>query len=244
MKIAAVIPARFGSTRFPGKPLAAIAGIPMIERVYRQVARFDRLSEVVVASDDERILNAVHSFGGKGLWTHPEARCGTDRVAEAAAALKLRDQDIVINVQGDQPLLDTRSLAQVIAPLIDAPALEMSTLAFRIAENRERNDPKDVKVTFDANGYALYFSRSPIPFCRDPEDAFPTYKHLGVYAYRRWFLDVFKAMPEGALERIEKLEQLRVLEHGRRIRIVITEYDSPEVDLPEDIARIERKIQV
>ncbi len=239
-KVIAIIPSRFGSTRFEGKSLALIAGKPMIQCVYDRTRRAECISDVVVATDDLRIFNAVKGFGGRAVMTSQNNRSGTDRIAEAAQKMELNDDDIVINVQGDQPLLDPRCLDEVVQPLLTDPNLKMSTLAFKILNKAEITSPKDVKVTFDADGFALYFSRSPIPYGRDALTVFDTYKHLGVYAYTKRFLDIFRRLPEGRLERIEKLEQLRALEYGHRIMVKVTEYDSPEVDLPEDIGRVEK----
>jgi 3-deoxy-manno-octulosonate cytidylyltransferase (CMP-KDO synthetase) len=242
MKIVAVIPSRFGSTRFEGKPLAVIAGQSMIQRVYQSAAKAAKVDQVVVATDDSRIVDAVNRFGGIAMMTSAHHRSGTDRVAEVAEKLELRSDDIVINVQGDQPLVDFRCFNQVVEPLIADHAIGMSTLAFRIADAQEYTNPKDCKVVMDRQGYALYFSRAPIPLARDAGEVFSSYKHLGIYAYTRRFLEIFRQLPMGNLERIEKLEQLRALENGHRIRVVLTEYDSPEVDVPEDIARMEKFI--
>lgn len=242
-EILAIIPSRYGSTRFPGKPLAKIAGRSMIQRVYENVKASKGITDIVVATDDRRIADAVMAFGGNAVITSAENRSGTDRAAEAANRLGIGPDDIVVNVQGDQPLLDPRCIDELIAPFLTTPDLEMSTLAFRIVNEREIHDPKDVKVTFDHQGYALYFSRSTIPYGRDTDTIFDTYKHLGFYAYKKSFLDIFTGLPEGKLEDIEKLEQLRAIEFGHRIRVVTTEYDSPEVDLPIDIERIEKVLQ-
>lgn len=240
MKIAVIIPSRYGSTRFDGKPLARIAGKPMIQMVYERAMQAEKVSEVVIATDDRRIIDAVERFGGRAVMTSEANRSGTDRVAEAAEKIGLGPDDIVINIQGDQPLIRPECLDDAVAPFLTDSGLEMSTLAFPIIRQEEITNPKDVKVTFDNNGYALYFSRSTIPFDRDGDSRFDTYKHLGVYAYTRRFLDEFRSLPEGRLEKIEKLEQLRAIEYGHRIKVVVTAYDSPEVDLPEDIARIEK----
>jgi 3-deoxy-manno-octulosonate cytidylyltransferase (CMP-KDO synthetase) len=240
MQIVAVIPSRYGSTRFAGKPLALICGKPMIRYVYESAKRSGIIDHVVVATDDPRIQAAVEQFGGQALLTSQSLRSGTDRSAEAATLLNLRDDDIVINIQGDQPLVDPRCFEQVVAPLKAKPDLGISTLAIQIADLREYCNPKDCKVVLDAGGFALYFSRAPIPFGRDTGQSFESYKHLGVYAYRKRFLDVFSRLPSGRLEEIEKLEQLRALEHGYPIYVAITPFDSPEVDVPEDIARIEK----
>jgi len=241
MKIATIIPARYQSSRFEGKPLASILGKPMIQHVYERAALSKATDMTFVATDDHRIQEAVEGFGGQVIMTNTVHHSGTDRLAEAATLLKLELNDIVINVQGDQPLIDPRSLDQVIAPFKTDDQLDMTTLAFRIIDTREKINPKDVKVVFDKDGNALYFSRAPIPFGRD-KPAVDMYKHLGVYAYRRRFLDRFNQFPQGILENIEKLEQLRVLEYGVPIRVVITQFDSPEVDVPDDIQRIEAKI--
>jgi 3-deoxy-manno-octulosonate cytidylyltransferase (CMP-KDO synthetase) len=239
--IVVIIPSRYGSSRFEGKPLAPICGQPMIQWVYERSRRAKNITDVVVATDDRRIFDAVSQFGGKALMTSEANRSGTDRVGEAAGLMGLAPEDLVINIQGDQPLIDPRCLDDLVAPflLADGAALDMATLAFKIVDQREITDPKDVKVTFNRAGDALYFSRSPIPFPRDAATPVDTYKHLGVYAYPRRFLEVFRGLPEGDLERIEKLEQLRALEHGYTIRVVLSPYDSPEVDLPVDISRVE-----
>lgn len=239
MKIVAIIPSRYGSTRFEGKPLARIFGKPMIQCVYERAVSAEMVDEVVVATDDTRIFSAVTGFGGKAIMTAAENRSGTDRVAEAAEKLNLSGNDIVVNIQGDQPLIHPSCIQEVAAPLIENPDIQMSTLAFKIINPEEISNPKDVKVTFDVMGNALYFSRSAIPFGRDASTVFDTFKHLGIYAYTRCFLDIFRSLPDGILENIEKLEQLRALEYGHRIRVVVTDHDSPEVDVPEDIHRIQ-----
>lgn len=241
--IVAVIPSRYASSRFEGKPLAEISGKPMIQRVYEQAKKNRTLREVVVATDDPRIAGAVNAFGGRVVMTSPTHRSGTDRTAEAAEILGLCGEDIVVNIQGDQPLIHPESLSEVAAPLLEDPELSMATLAFAIVDPRERTDPKDVKVVFDARGFALYFSRSLIPFPRDAGAEFPAFKHLGIYAYTSNFLKIFLNLPGGNLEQIEKLEQLRALEHGYRIKVIVTRHDSPEVDLPDDIPRIEGMIR-
>lgn len=242
MKIAVVIPSRYASTRFDGKPLAMINGKPMIQWVYEGAMQARKISEVVVATDDQRIMDTVAGFGGKALMTSDTNRSGTDRVAEAAEKIGLGLDDVVVNIQGDQPLIHPDCIDEAVSPFLEDPELGMSTLAFAIEEADEITNPKDVKVTFDNNHYALYFSRSTIPFDRDGDSACDVYKHLGVYAYTRRFLEMFRALPQGRLETIEKLEQLRALEYGYRIKVVVTQYDSPEVDLPEDIAKIENRL--
>ena len=240
MKTIVIIPSRYGSTRFDGKPLHPINGKPMIQHVYERSREASQVDGVLVATDDRRIVETVAAFGGEAVMTSDKNRSGTDRIAEAAALIGLGMDDIVINVQGDQPLMDPRCLDQLVAPFSEETGLEMSTLAYKIVREREITDPKDVKVTFDNRGNALYFSRASIPLARDPGTRHDTFKHLGFYAYTRKFLEIFKNLEEGTLEAVEKLEQLRALEHGYRIKVVVTPYDSPEVDLPEDIPRIEK----
>lgn len=239
MKVIVVIPSRFDSSRFPGKPLAEISGKPMIRMVYEAAIQAETTDDVYVATDDPRIVSAVEAFGAKAVQTAKECRSGTDRVADTANILGLADEDILVNVQGDQPLIHPASIDQAVSPFLSGNGIGMSTLACRIEDPRKIAGPKDVKVVMDKNGYALYFSRSPIPFARDQETGFDTYKHLGVYVYTKAFLDIFRSLPLGVLEEVEKLEQLRALEHGYRIRVLITEHNSPEVDYPEDIKAIE-----
>ncbi len=239
MKIVAIIPCRYGSKRFEGKPLSMILGKPMVWWVYSSVRNADILSDVVVATDDERIYQCVKDFGGRVVMTEPVHRSGTDRVTEAARKLKLEDRDIVINIQGDQPVFDFRCLPEVVDPLLKDEDLDMSTLACKMIDPDEITDPNHVKVIFDQNRDALYFSRSPIPFGRDSSAKFDYFKHLGIYAYRKRFLERFVKLPEGRLEAIEKLEQLRALEYGYRIKVVETVHESMAVDTPGDIARVE-----
>lgn len=244
-KVVAIIPARYHSNRFEGKPLALILGKPMIQRVYERAKTVSLLSRVVVATDDERIADCIKGFGGEVVMTSPDHASGSDRLAEAAAILDIPEQDVVVNIQGDQPLFPAEVVEQVAGPLLEDPALPMSTLIYKIIRPEEIDDPNHVKTVFDCHGNALYFSRSPIPFQRDPEDkGMPTYyKHLGFYAYRKGFLMTFVGLPEGEWERFEKLEQLRALEYGYTIKVVLTEYDSVEVDTEEDLRRVEEIIK-
>lgn len=240
--VIAIIPARYESNRFRGKPLAPIAGKPMIQHVVERARAVTMLSRVVVATDDERIASCVAGFGGEYVMTRKDHVSGSDRLAEAAELLKISEHDVVVNIQGDQPLFPAEVVQQVAQPLIDDPALPMSTLIYKIVRSEEINDPNHVKTVFDRDFYALYFSRSPIPFQRNPEDTVrPTYyKHLGFYAYRKGFLLSFVALPEGEWERFEKLEQLRALEYGYKIKLTITRHDSIEVDTPDDLRRVEQ----
>jgi 3-deoxy-manno-octulosonate cytidylyltransferase (CMP-KDO synthetase) len=240
-KVVAIIPARYHSNRFEGKPLAHILGKPMIQHVYERAVRVPLLSRVAIATDDERIAVCVRRFGGEVVMTRSDHVSGTDRLAEAASLLDIAEQDVVVNIQGDQPLFDAAVVAQVANPLLDDPALPMATLIYKIVRPEEITDPNHVKTVFDRHGNALYFSRASIPFQRNPEEPVaPTYyKHLGFYAYRKGFLLTFVGLPEGEWERFEKLEQLRALEYGYTIRVVLTEHDSVEVDTPHDLARVE-----
>ena len=245
-KVIAIIPARYHSNRFEGKPLAPILGKPMIQHVVERAWQVDLLSRVVVATDDNKIAEAVKSFGGEVVMTRPDHATGTDRLAEAADLIDISEHDIVVNIQGDQPLFPTEVIEQVAGPMLEDPALPMSTLIYKIVRPEEIDDPNHVKTVFDRNGNALYFSRASIPFQRNPDESGkPTYyKHLGFYAYRKGFLLTFVSLPEGEWERFEKLEQLRALEYGYTIRVVLTEYDSIEVDTPKDIERVEELLRI
>jgi len=239
MKIVAIIPCRYASTRLEGKPLMPILGKPMIQWVYERAKQADILTDVVVATDDDRIYGCVEGFGGRVLITAATHRSGSDRAAEAAEMLGLKDEDIVINIQGDQPAFDQRCLSEVVSPLMDDPELVMTTLIYKITDPAELEDPNHVKCVFDKEKFALYFSRSSIPFDRDGSASFDIFKHLGIYAYRKHFLERFASLPQGSLEAIEKLEHLRAMEHGYRIKVVETRYDSKEVDTPLDVEKVE-----
>ncbi len=214
----------------------------MIQRVYEQAQKSSVVTRTIVATDDERIVNAVKAFGGEALMTSDTCRSGTDRVAETADMLGLSSDEILINIQGDQPVFNPGCLDDLIRPFEHDDTLLMSTLAYKIKEKREITDPKDVKVVFDRNGFAMYFSRAQIPFPRDGQPDVDYYKHLGFYAYKKAFLDKIVTLETGTCEDIEKLEQLRILEHGFPIKVAVTPHDSPEIDLPEDIKRIETKL--
>jgi len=238
LQVVAFIPARFASTRFPGKPLADIDGRPMIEHVYRRAAAASSVAEVIVATDDLRIATRVNEFGGRVRLTKATHRSGTDRLAEIVAGM---DVDIVVNVQGDEPLIDPRAIDQVVAPLLADATVQMATLYKRITQPAELIDNNVVKVVIDRGGFALYFSRAPIPHVRDPRGGWPPlYRHIGLYAYRRNILLVLASLEATPLERAESLEQLRALEHGIRIKAVETPYDSISVDTPEDLEQVRR----
>jgi len=242
-QIVAVIPARYASSRLPGKPLADIAGQPMIEHVYRRAADTPGVDAVIVATDDERIAAAVERFGGIARMTRAAHQTGTDRVAEIALELPC---DIIVNVQGDLPLIEPGMIAEVIEPLSADAAVTMSTLCRATADASEYQNPNVVKVVTDRNGDALYFSRAPIPYVRDSRGPAEGghYVHVGLYGYRREFLIAFAALPRTPLEQAESLEQLRALEHGFRIRTVETKYESIEVDTLEDLERVRRAVAV
>jgi 3-deoxy-manno-octulosonate cytidylyltransferase (CMP-KDO synthetase) len=240
--VLAVIPARYASVRFPGKPLAPIAGRPMIQYVVEGVRRAHGVSRVVVATEDERIKAAVEAFGGEAIMTRPEHRTGTDRVAEVATHLTA---DIYINVQGDEPLIDPGTVDAVIAEMAEDESVQVGTPCTAIVEPKDIMDPNIVKVVRDFEGNGLYFSRAPIPWVRDTAATRDVrhWKHIGLYAFRRDALLEFPTLPPGELEGIEQLEQLRWLENGFRIRVVETNYDAVSVDVPADVERVEKLLR-
>lgn len=237
-RIVAFIPARAQSTRFPGKPLADIHGRPMIIWVFDRSRRSPIIDDAYVATDSPEILDAVHRHGGKAILTSTSHATGTDRVAEAARSVGLAAHDIGVNIQGDQPLMDASMIDEVVGPLLDDPAIPMSTLVYQIVREEEIHHPNAVKTVFDRQGFALYFSRATIPYYRDDSNARLYYKHHGIYAYRNDFLQHFASLPHGVLEENERLEQLRALEHGFRIKVVVTDKDSIEVDTYDDLQRV------
>jgi 3-deoxy-manno-octulosonate cytidylyltransferase (CMP-KDO synthetase) len=242
MKIFAFIPARYQSTRFPGKPLSLIAGKPMIQHVYERAVLCPELSEVYVATDDERISDCVYGFEGKVVMTKKAHQSGTDRISEAALKIGLEKQDIIVNIQGDQPLFDPTVINLLVKPLVDDESIHMTTLKWKINDDSHVRNPNHVKVVTDNQGFALYFSRCPIPYFRDTGSG-TYYKHLGFYGYRMEFLTRFTGLSQGKLECAEKLEQLRALEHGFKIKVMETPFNSAEVDVPEDIETVEKILQ-
>jgi len=241
--VVGIIPARYDSNRLPGKPLALIQDRPMIQHVYERAARAASLQRLVVATDDSRIQKAVARFDGEVLMTSGDHKSGTDRVAEAARQLMLSDHTIVVNIQGDEPLLRTEMIDSLVDTLKAKGEVDMATLAHPGTDSNDFHDPAVVKVVLDSEGRALYFSRTPIPTPREASSAPQYYKHLGFYGYRNGFLQEFTKLSPGVLERQEKLEQLRALEHGFRISVVITPHDSMSVDTPEDLARVRKIIE-
>jgi len=245
-RVVAIIPARYGSQRFPGKPLADIDGKPMVQHVYEQTGRAALVDAVIVATDDERIASAVRAFGGHAVMTPHSLHTGTDRVAWVARSLD--DAEIVLNVQGDEPLIAPEMIDEAVRPLILDREIMVGTLIHRIETIEELHSPNVIKVVTDATGYALYFSRLPIPYARDVQrtdvlNHQTFYKHIGLYVFRKNFLLRFPDMRQTPLELLEKLEQLRVLEHGYKIKATVTAYDSIPVDTQEDLDKVRAMIQ-
>jgi len=240
-RVLGVIPSRWGSTRFPGKPLHLIAGKPLIQHVWDRCAECKRLTSVTVATDDERIADAVRDFGGQVTMTRPDHPSGTDRAAEVAEAFP--EMTHIINIQGDEPLIDPKLIDQLATALTDDPELPMITAANPLpADDPNLADPNVVKVTIDRNGLALYFSRSQIPYPRNAPEGLVYYRHKGIYGFRRDFLFDFVSWEPSLLEQTEGLEQLRAMENGGRIRVVITDDESPGVDTPEQAAILQQQL--
>jgi 3-deoxy-manno-octulosonate cytidylyltransferase (CMP-KDO synthetase) len=241
-KVVVVIPARYGSTRLPGKPLVSLNGQPMIQRVYARAKSARRVDRVIVATDDDRIVKAVNSFGGEARMTRADHRTGTERVAEVAAYV---EGDVFVNVQGDEPLLDPLAVDTAVAALLEDPGAAVATVATPIKIPGDIMDPNVVKVVLDFDDNALYFSRAPIPWVRDTGNTIQVrhLKHLGLYVFQREALLEYPTLPQGELERIEQLEQLRWMENGTKIRVAEVEHDAISVDVPEDVARVEKLLQ-
>ncbi|MBI1803106.1 MAG: 3-deoxy-manno-octulosonate cytidylyltransferase [Ignavibacteriae bacterium] len=240
--VVAIIPARYLSTRLPIKPLVDLCGKPMIQRVYERTSQASLVGRVVVATDHELIARAVKKFGGEVVMTPEHIRSGSDRVAYVAR--QLPDADIVVNIQGDEPLIVPRMIDEAIQPLADDANIKVGTLIKAITSSNELLNPNVVKVVLDEHGCGIYFSRSPIPYFRESVSIdqwhlhHQYFKHIGLYVYRRDFLLEFASWPESTLERIEKLEQLRILEHGHKIKATMTSYDSIPVDTAEDAEKV------
>jgi 3-deoxy-manno-octulosonate cytidylyltransferase (CMP-KDO synthetase) len=237
MKKIIVIPARYASTRLPGKPLIDIGGKPLLQWAYEGACRSKLADGVLIATDDERIKNAALTFGAEAIMTDPDLPSGTDRVF---AAIQGRGDDLIINLQGDEPFIEPSIIDQLFSTM-EKEGVEMATLCCPLTEEREYRDPNTVKVALDSSGFALYFSRSPIPYLRTPNSELQTpnclYKHIGIYAFTRSFLQRFVSMPKSPLEETESLEQLRVLENGYRIKAIVTDYNGFGIDTPEDLER-------
>jgi 3-deoxy-manno-octulosonate cytidylyltransferase (CMP-KDO synthetase) len=240
MKFIGIIPARYASTRFPGKPLAVLGGKPVIQRVYEQVVGV--LGEAYVATDDERIFKAVESFGGKAVMTRTDHQSGTDRIEEAVSKLQT-DADVIINVQGDEPFIQ-KSQLETVKHLFDDPNVQIGTLGKPFESMEAVDNANSPKIVCDVNGYAMYFSRSVIPYIRNKEHGdwlqhFPFLKHIGLYAYRREVLAEITKLPQSSLELAESLEQLRWLQNGYRIKVGVTDIETVGIDTPEDLQRAE-----
>jgi len=237
--ILGVLPARWGSTRFPGKPLHQIAGKPLIQHVWERCKDCKRLDEIIVATDDERIRDVVIAFGGKVAMTSPDHPTGTDRIAQAAETVPQATH--IINIQGDEPLIDPALIDELAATMAANPSLDMATAANPLDPSDVAvQDPNVVKVAIALDGRALYFSRSPLPFFRNSTSGLPVLRHKGIYAYKRKFLETFVTWPPSPLEIAESLEQLRALENGASIKVLITTDTSPGVDTPDQAREIER----
>lgn len=241
MKFVAIIPARYASTRFPGKPLALLGGKTVIQRVYEQVTK--DVAEAWVATDDTRIKEAVEAFGGKAVMTSANHKSGTDRIEEAAEKIGT-DADVIINIQGDEPFIQASQI-KTVCQQFDDPNTQIATIGKPFTAMDAVDNPNSPKIVTDVNGFALYFSRSVIPFVRGQEhalwlDTFPFLKHLGIYAYRREVLRQITQLPQSSLEKAESLEQLRWLQNGYRIRVGITHVETVGIDTPADLERAEQ----
>lgn len=241
IRFCGVIPSRYGSTRFPGKSLALIKGKAMVERVYEQCVKSKMLDHVIVATDDERIANKVKEIGGNYVMTSPDLNSGTDRVAKAVSEI---DAEYVINIQGDEPLIDPQIIDSVAQSMVDDSEVYMSTPIAFFNGNDDVNNPNIVKAIVDKNNYAIYFSRSSIPYLRGniPVGKQIYYKHIGLYGYKKDFLLKLVTFPQTSLEIAEQLEQLRVIENGYKIKTVVVQYNGMGVDTPADVEEIEKRL--
>jgi len=233
-RVAAVIPARWASVRFPGKALVVVGGKPLIQHVWERARLLQSVERVVVATDDERIADAVRGFGGAVAMTSPDCPSGTDRVAQAVRDTPV---DVVVNLQGDEPTFEVKALDQLVWMMVADPQIQMGTLAHPIASEAEHHDPNAVKVVLDQTGHALYFSRAPIPYARERGLVAPL-RHVGIYVFRHAFLQRYASLAPTPLEQTERLEQLRAIEHGVRIRVLLTPHGSIGVDIPADVDRL------
>ena len=239
--VVVVIPARYASRRLPGKPLVQLSGKPMVQRVYERAKLAQTVARVIVATDDQRIVDAVNAIGGEARMTRPDHRTGTERIAEVAAH---EPGDVFVNVQGDEPLIDPSAIDTAVGALLEEPAAQVATVATPIRHAADIMDPNVVKTVLDFEGNALYFSRAPIPWVRDTQQKIHVkyWKHLGLYVFQRDALLEYATLPHGELEKIEQLEQLRWLENGWKIRVTEVAHDSVSVDVPEDVARVEKML--
>jgi 3-deoxy-manno-octulosonate cytidylyltransferase (CMP-KDO synthetase) len=241
-EVVVVIPSRYAATRLPGKPLVNLAGKPMVQRVYEQAKLAQTVHRVLVATDDQRIVDAVQAFAGEARMTRCDHRTGTERIAEVAAH---EPGDVFVNVQGDEPLIDPVAIDTAVAALLEDPPAQIATVATPIRHVPDIMDPNVVKTVLDFDSNALYFSRAPIPWVRDTQKKIHVryWKHLGLYVFQRDALLEYPTLPQGELEKIEQLEQLRWLENGWKIRVAEVEHDAVSVDVPEDVTRVEKLLQ-
>jgi 3-deoxy-manno-octulosonate cytidylyltransferase (CMP-KDO synthetase) len=241
-QVVVVIPSRYASTRLPGKPLVNLAGKPMVQRVYERAKLAQTVHRVLVATDDQRIVDAVLAFGGEARMTRSDHRTGTERIAEVAAH---EPGDVFVNVQGDEPLIDPVAIDTAVAALLEDPPAQIATVTTPIRHAGDIMDPNVVKAVLDFDSNALYFSRAPVPWVRDTQQKVHVkyWKHLGLYVFLRDALLEYPTLPQGELEKIEQLEQLRWLENGWKIRVAEVEHDAVSVDVPEDVARVEKLLQ-
>lgn len=241
-QVIVVIPSRYAATRLPGKPLVNLAGKPMVQRVYEQAKFAQTVHRVLVATDDQRIVDAVLAFGGEARMTRSDHRTGTERIAEVAAH---EPGDVFVNVQGDEPLIDPVAIDTAVAALLEDPPAQIATVATPIRHVPDIMDPNVVKTVLDFDSNALYFSRAPVPWVRDTQQKVHVkyWKHLGLYVFQRDALLEYPTLPQGELEKIEQLEQLRWLENGWKIRVAEVEHDAVSVDVPEDVTRVEKLLQ-
>ena len=237
MTILAVIPARWASTRLPGKPLIEIKGKPMVQHVWENAKKSKLIDEVLVATDDKRVFDCVTGFGGKAVMTEKKHQSGTDRIGELAKKIKC---DIIVNIQGDEPFISPTNIDKAIQPLLTDKKLNVSTLCFKIKDKKEITDPNVVKAVMDNNNNALYFSRNPVPYYRDGNKKVNYYKHIGLYVYRKNYLLKLIRLKQTKAEKAEKLEQLRILESGERIKVVVTKTDSISIDTRADLKNLKQ----
>ena len=240
MNVIGVIPARWASTRFEGKVLAQIKGKPMIQHVWERSKKSERLEDLIIACDDERIIRAVEKFGAKAVLTSQDHASGTDRIAQAIESI---DANIIVNIQGDEPLINHAIIDSLVEALIDDPSYSMATVIKAIDDQSELKDPNIVKVVVDGEMNALYFSRAAIPYHHETQEEVVYYKHLGIYAYQRELLLSYKNLPISNLEKSEKLEQLRALEYGYKIKTIVTDINTIGVDTPNDITKVESLLE-
>ncbi len=242
-KVVVVIPSRFGSTRLPGKPLVTLAGKSMVQRVYERAKLATTVHQVLVATDDQRIIDAVRAFGGEARMTRSDHRTGTERIAEVAAH---EAGEVFVNVQGDEPLIDPAAIDTAVHTLLEEPQASVATVATPIRQPKDIMDPNVVKTVLDFDNNALYFSRAPIPWVRDTAQKVHVnyWKHLGLYVFQRDALLEYPTLPQGELERIEQLEQLRWMENGWKIRVGEVPHDAVSVDVPEDVTRVEELLRL